>query len=559
MPGDAHPAGHRPGAESEPMSLATDRHPTVRSAVAEGASENERFLGAVVFWAGLAVLVASAWWYGRGLWFYSDEWNIIAVHHSGHWMDGFNGQWLLIPTLFFRVLLEIFGLFTYWPFRFVGLAWYSSLIIVFHAWARRRVRPAAAALAALAIAWYSTSWNVVMMPLLMNFTIPCVMLFAVWMLLDRDDRRGNLWAAGCLLVGVLSSNVGLVVCLIIAVEFVLRRVPWRRWWIFVPSAVVWVPWFLIWYEPISKRAAVTHAAHWGIGLTENYAKGFFAGWRAGQWIWLAALCGVAIWALWRRRWNARSIGVAVGLAFFVTGASFRAADFHIPIPPDPNWYLWFYSVLVATLLVELGRGAKVPLSLLAAVAVVVAVSGYQLHGSLGDFHSNGRLLARNARTWFAAADALGTKAPADATMGVNIVQLPVGDYASLRRDMGSLAPGVSLAELGDEGTRQTVDAWMVTKLGLQIHQGAGADRACRDVTGVHGPNGSGLPPSATVRVTTGGRPSTLKVRRFASGFSATSIGAVSPNQTVHFTIPTDNSRVPWYLHVDGGAAVQVCT
>ncbi|HET8930410.1 MAG TPA: hypothetical protein VFN21_07125 [Acidimicrobiales bacterium] len=541
------------------MSLVADRHTTDPVTITRQASETERFFSSVVFWAGLALLIASAWWYGRGLWFYSDEWNIIAVHHSGHWMEGFNGQWLLIPTLFFRILLEIFGLFTYWPFRLVGLAWYASLIIVFHTWARRRVRPAAAALAALAVAWYSTSWNVVMMPLLMNFTIPCVMLFAVWMLLDRNDRRGDVWVAVCLLVGMLSSNVGLVVCVIIGVEFVLSRAPWRRWWVFVPSVVVWVPWFLIWYEPISKRAAVTHAAHWGIGLTENYAKGFFAGWRAGQWVWLAALIGVAIWALWRRRWNARSIGAVIGLAFFVVGASFRAADFHIPVPPDPNWYLWFYSVLVAALLVELARGAKVPLSLLGAVAVVVAISGSQLHGSLADFHSNGKLLQRNARTWFAAADALGAKAPADATMGVNIVQLPVGDYAGLRRDMGSLAPDVTLAQLGDEGTRQTVDAWMVTKLGIEISPGAGAGGACRVATGARGPGGSGLPPGAMVRVTTTGEAATLKVRRFASGFSSTSIGEVSPNQTVHFTIPTDNSSVPWHLQADGNAEVSVCS
>jgi len=522
------------------------------------ASATERLFSAWVFWCGLALLVASAWWYGRGLWFYSDEWNIIAVHHSGHWTEGFNGQWLLIPTLFFRILLEIFGLFTYWPFRLVGLAWYTALIVVFHNWARKRVRPAAAALAALAIAWYSTSWNVVMMPLLMNFTIPCVMLFAVWMLLDRDDRRSDIWAAVCLLVGMLSSNVGLVVCVIIGVEFAVSRTRWRRWWIFLPAAVVWVPWYLIWYEPISKRAAVTHAAHWGIGLTENYAKGFFAGWRVGQWIWLAVLIAVAIWALWQRRWNARSIGLAVGTVFFVTGASFRAADFHIPIPPDPNWYLWFYSVLVAALLVELGRGERVPLSWLAAVAVVVAISAAQLHGSLADFHSNGLLLKRNARTWFAAADALGDQASPDATMGVNIVQLPVRDYTSLRRDLGSLAPGVTLAQLGDEGTRRTVDAWMVSQLGVTVEPGSGPRKVCRPAPGASGPWGAGLPRGAEVRITTRDGSGDVRLRRFAGGFSPTPFARIEPQHTVHFAVPSDHSSVPWHVQVDGGAEVQVC-
>src|SRR5699024_8568963 len=95
----------------------------------------ERAISTWMFWFGLTVLVVSAWWFGRGLWFYSDEWNVIAAHHAGNWTRGFNGQWLLIPTLVFRVLLEIFGLFTYWPFRLVGLVTYTTLVILFRAWA----------------------------------------------------------------------------------------------------------------------------------------------------------------------------------------------------------------------------------------------------------------------------------------------------------------------------------------------------------------------------------------------------------------------------------------
>ncbi len=534
-----------------------DRYPVTRPR--RSAPDIEARVATVVFWAGLAILVASAWWYGRGLWFYSDEWNVLAAHHDGNWTQGFNGQWLLIPTAIFRVLLEVFGMFTYWPFRLVGLAWYTALIVVFHTWARRRVRPAAATLAALAVAWYSTSWNVVMMPLLMNFTIPCVMLFAAWLLLDRDDRRADRWVAGGLALGMLSSNVGLVVCVIIAVEFLVTRTRWRRWWIFAPAAVLWVPWFLIWYEPVSKTASVTTAVPWGFGLTENYAKGFFAGWTPGQWIWLAALTAVFVWALWRRRWNGRSIGTAVGLGFFVAGASFRAAEFHIPIPPDPNWYLWFYSVLVTALVVELVRDAALPLPLVGAVAVVVAISAFQLHDQLADFHSNGLQLARNARTWFAAADALGPRAPADATLAVNIVQLPVGDYADLRASRGSLAPDATLADLGDEGTRQAVDSWMLNHLGIRVLPGPVPVGSCRAAPGARAPQGTGLPPGAWVEVTTRGSTSHLFARRFAAGFPPSSFGLVGPDQTAHFVIPTDGSDLPWYLHVDGNAQVRVCT
>ncbi|MBS1846643.1 MAG: hypothetical protein JST73_00030 [Actinobacteria bacterium] len=518
----------------------------------------ERRAAAGVFWLGLVLLLGSAWWHGRGLWFFSDEWNVIAVHHSGHWMQGFNGQWLLVPTAFFWVLLKVFGLFTYWPFRLVGLAWYAAFVVVMRVWALRRVRPAVATVAVLAAAWYSTSWNVVMMPLLMNFTIPCVMLFASWLLLEREDRRGDVLVAVCLVVGVTSSNVGLVVALILAVEFLVGRTSWRRWWVFIPAAAVWIPWFLIWYEPISKRAAVNHAAHWGIGLTENYAKGFFDGWRFGQWVWLAALVALAVWAAWYRRWNARAIGITVGLGFFVAGAAFRAADFHIPIPPNPNWYLWFYSVLVAALVVELLRGERVPIIAVLAVAVVVAFGGFSLQRSLDEFHTGGVQLVKNNRTWFAGADAVGDRASGDATLGVNIVQLPVKDYATLRRDMGSLVPGVTLADLGDEGTRQAVDAWMAQALGIQLIPGIGAGRSCRVAEDVGTPQGWGVVPGVEVRITSGSAPATVRVRRFATGFPMLPVGQVAAGQTMHLAIPTDNSPIPWHVQVTGGATVLVC-
>ncbi len=518
----------------------------------------ERAISTSIFWFGLTVLVVSAWWFGRGLWFYSDEWNVIAAHHAGNWTRGFNGQWLLIPTLVFRVLLEIFGLFTYWPFRLVGLMAYTTLVILFRAWAIKRVRPAVATLAALAIAWYPTSWNVVMMPLLMNFTIPVAMLFAAWLLLERRDPRADLGVAACLVVAVLSSNVGLVVCLVIGVEFLVSRTDWRRFWIFVPAAAVWVPWFLIWYEPISERAGIRSATHWGIGLTENYAKGFFSGWRAGQWIWLAALAGIGVWALARRRWSPRAIGILAGTVFFVAGASFRAADFHIPIPPDPNWYLWFYSVLVAALLVELLRGVRVPRTAVTVVGVVVLVGAVNLHGSLADFHDNGVQLARNARTWYAAADALGDRAPQDATLAVNIVQLPVADYTDLRRDMGSLAPGVTLADMGDEGTRRSVDTWMAMNLGTRVQPGAGPPGECRAAPGVSGAAGAELPAGATLRVDGHGDGAEVYLRRFAAGFPTEPVGRVASGETAHLVVPADNSDLPWYARVVGRADVEIC-
>ena len=295
-----------------------------------------------------------------------------------------------------------------------------------------------------------------------------------------------------------------------------------------------------------------------MGLTESYARGFAAGWSVGQWLWLAALTAVLVWASIRRRWNARSIAVLAGLALFVAGASFRAADFPIPVPPDPNWYLWLYSVFVAALLVELCRDVRIPLVLLALLAVPVTAGGVQLHHSLEKFHRGGIAEQPNLRTWFAAADALGPHVAAGATLPVNIIRVPVRDYASLRRDMGSLAPGARLGDLGDEATREAADAWMLENLGVTVHPGPSPADSCRPA-GPMSPGGVRLPAGTGVEITASAQPAEVRFRRFADDFAYSPFATVPPHHTVHLAIPTDVSNLAWYLRVDGGATVSICS
>src|SRR5689334_17818311 len=142
-------------------------------------------IGALLAGAGIGALVAYMLWLGRGLWFYSDDWNLIAWYHHDHFLTPFNGHLSLVPVLVYRLLFATAGIGTYLPYRVAGLAAYAFLGVMIYCYGRSRVPPVIAALASLAVMWYSAAQLDVSFPVLLNFSLPLALLIAIWTLLDR--------------------------------------------------------------------------------------------------------------------------------------------------------------------------------------------------------------------------------------------------------------------------------------------------------------------------------------------------------------------------------------
>ena len=70
----------------------------------------------------VALLLLAAAVVGADLWFFSDDWNILADYHDGNLLEPFNGHLSLVPAGIYRVLFHTVGLGSYLPYRLTGLA-----------------------------------------------------------------------------------------------------------------------------------------------------------------------------------------------------------------------------------------------------------------------------------------------------------------------------------------------------------------------------------------------------------------------------------------------------
>jgi hypothetical protein len=515
--------------------------------------------GDVFFGAGLAALLGWAAWCGRGVWFFIDEWSVITRYHEGHWLTPFNGHLSIIPIAFYRTLLSLFG-YTFWPERVVALACYAAVAIAVFWFARLRVAPLVAALAALLVAWSSQAQLLIMFPLLINFTIPIAVLVVIWILLDRDTFRADVLASVLLALALATSSVALVGVITIALELVLQReTQVRRWLTFAPPFLLW----LLWY-------AFYGAGHTGaggsVGSVLSFAwhqflatwVGLAAGWKPGGVLVFAAVVGVVALSIARwKTFDRRALVILLTffgfLALNAIGRNAAGKEFHVPaIAPDSERFVWVDALLVVCLVVQCVRRQRMHVLALLAAVVLLVGNAIVLGRDLRDYHSNAIANARNVRTVLIGIDALGSRADPTRELPLGFIPVPTRAYQSLVRHYGSPVAGVSVDALGDEPVRAQVDGWMIHDLG--IHIAPGAPSGCQPLA-----DGAPVPAPATVAVQAATTPVNVFVRRLAETFDAPALGQVTPGAPGVVEFPKDNSALPWYVHVDDPSArLELC-
>src|SRR5215471_4898548 len=335
--------------------------------------------GDVFFGAGLAALLGWAAWCGRGVWFFIDEWSVITRYHDDHWLTPFNGHLSLVPIAFYRTMLSLFG-YTFWPERYAALLCYATVAIAVFWFARLRVAPLVAALAALLVAWSSQAQLLIMFPLLINFTIPIAVLVIIWILLDRNTFRSDVLASVLLAFALATSSVALIGVVTIGLELVLQReTRVRRWLTFAPPVALW----LVWYE---FYGAGHTGAGGSVGSVLSFAwhqflatwVGLAAGWKPGGvlvFVAVVAVIGLAVtrWQTFDRR------ALVILLTFFgflllnAIGRNAAGKEFHVPpIAPDSERFVWVDGLIVVCLVVQCMRRRRVHvLGVLAGVVLLV--------------------------------------------------------------------------------------------------------------------------------------------------------------------------------------------
>jgi hypothetical protein len=524
-------------------------------------------LGTGIFAVGLGTLIGWALWCGRGVWFYIDEWVVITRYHDGHWLTPFNGHLSLVPIAVYRGLLATVRYDFTW-YRVVGVVCYAAAAIAVFCFARTRVHPVFAALAALAVAWSSQARLLVMFPLLLNFTVPIAAVVAIWMLLERDTLRADVLASLAMALALASSAVGLLAPVAVGVDLLLRRERrWRRWLVFVPPVALWLAWYAAY--GVGKTGAGGGAgsivSFAGRESLEMFAAFVGLSKPAGAVLFVAFVAFLVVAHTRWRTFDRRAAVILVTLVAFLfltaAGRANVATKFHVPaIPPDTDRYLWVDDLLIICLLVQCLRGRRIhAVAYVAALALVVG-NGIVLGRHLGTYRDNPIVVEREMQTAIVAVDALGSRADPSRLLQLGILPVPTRDYLGLARHYGSPAAGVPWNRLGSERARVQADGWLVHDLGVRLTPVAASDgSACRAVPRAGPTRTFTMHAPATVVVHGGTSPASVAVRRLARHFDAPALGDVAPGENARVDIPRDNSGWPWYVQVTGaGASVSEC-
>lgn len=332
---------------------------------------------ALAFFAVVAVAVASILLHrGHGLTFYFDEWDFVQRRRD--WdadalLGDHNGHLSLVPALVYKLLFEAVGLWTYVPYRAVGLIAHLAVVGVVFAFARKRLGALPALAPAAMILCFGPGWADILWPFQIGFLIPLAAGLASFTALDRDDEAGEVQAAALLVVALCAGSIGIPFLAAVALEILFSPDRLRRLWIVGLPAALYALWYLV-ESPASQldfaRAGEVPEFVWrsaagsvGALLSSGVTVGAFA---------LAVLVPLMVWRLYRmRRAPPRVLALLAAPLILWTLTAFARAGIE---SPTASRYLYPGAVMVLMIAVELARGVRWPGWALGVASIAVIVS-----------------------------------------------------------------------------------------------------------------------------------------------------------------------------------------
>lgn len=430
--------------------------------------------GDLAAFGSIAALVVMILAVGRRLWFFSDDWNILADYHDGNLLVPFNSHLSLLPAGIYGLLFHTAGLGSYLPYRLVGVAGMALLGVATWSYARRRVGGWGAALAATAVIWGSGGVTNLMFPFLVNFSLPIAALVGSWILLDRETTRADLGAAGLLGVGLATSGLGVLAMGAIGVELVFRRGPLRRWVTFALPVGLWAVWYLTHRISAPGDHALRPMLSYAVRMLWGGTTALAAGWKPGGvviGVLLVNYFGFAARA--RCGPDARVLGALAAPLLFAGLTAFTRIGVVPAIPPDEYRYRWTIAAFLVLAVVSAWPGAlpQLPVALpdgttrvlrtigaSAAVAVVVLAAVLVTRDSI-DWTDTVEAAAPGLRAELFAAEAVGDRVDPTHVLPLSYVPVTLGGYLRAVDDVGSPLDGHSANRFGGSPDhRRSADA-----------------------------------------------------------------------------------------------------
>jgi hypothetical protein len=331
---------------------------------------------------------------GRHQWFIRDDWALLTtrrriLHDSGvgSWLFvPQDGHWLTVPALIYRLLDNLFGLASYWPFLLTAMVPHVATVFLVRILCRRHgVSAWTTTLVCTILLVFGSGWENILFGIQVSYNLTLLGFLAQLVLTDHDgpvdwrDWVGLL----CAFVGLLSSGFGPFFIVGIAVFLLLRG----RW---LAAAIAAVPQLLAygWWWWAWARDAPTSVRTGGKSQVAAFTARALNATFQGL-VGLAGIAGVALVAtlavvLWRRsgRLQAMLIALAVTTVLMFAGIGWERVGLWLQMA-EASRYVYMGAMLLApAFALAVDRLGVLAAPALAAGRIVLATSVLLNIGSL---------------------------------------------------------------------------------------------------------------------------------------------------------------------------------
>lgn len=325
---------------------------------------------------------------GRGTTFFFDEWNFI-LDRMGWSADSLltahNGHLALVPLLLYKLYLSIFGLGGNVPFRLTLLALHLGCVGLLYVYLSRRLPQALALAGAALLLFLGSGWQNIIWPFQIGFLLSIASGLGMLLLLDRQDRRGDIGAGMLLAVSLASSGIGAAFLIGAIVHVIIGRDRWSRAWILAVPLVLYLIWTLAYGDSqVTKENLIDMPDY-----VANAIAGAFGGIAGLGSDWgrpLAVLAVIAVIVAIVRT-NRLVAGCAVALAVAVSFWLLTGASRATLAEPESPRYVYVGALLLILVAAEFLRGIRPTRIALVCVWLLV---GFSILANLGELRNGAR-------------------------------------------------------------------------------------------------------------------------------------------------------------------------
>lgn len=510
--------------------------------------------------------------------FWRDEWNFLLHRRGwgvGTFLDPAVEHLSTIPILLYKVQLAIFGMSSPLSYQVVAVAGFLTSVVLLFIYVRLRLGEWLALAAILPILFLGPSWDDLLFPYQIGFFGSMACGLGALLCLDRPSRGRDTAATALLTAGLLFSDAGLPFVAAAAVSVGLDRDRWRRAYVPLVPAVLWLVWYLGWGHTANTFVSLHNAANVPSYVLDGVSS-TLATWlglniplgdvRTDSLDWGRPLLvlGITV-AAWRLHRLGRIPGqLLVALTVLVGFWALTGLNTSVFGPPTAGRYQYIGVIGLVLVATELARGAEIRRWATVAVVAVALVASLANVSRLKDAAHGLQGIAQQQRGGLAALElARDTVARnlelTEDNSGVDYLGLlDAGSYLSAVDAFGS--PAYTAAELAKVPEAGQVAADKVSALALRAGFAPAAGGTGADCVTVHPELRPAVieVPSQGIRLTAQSAATRAALHRFASQSFPVSLGTLPRGSQELLRIQSDRSPQPWALQLAGGGPVIAC-